>query len=445
MNTTRDFGQGSVARNILSMAIPMTIAQTVNVLYNVIDRFFIGHIPHSSSLALTGVGIVFPIISIVTAFTNLFGMGGAPLCSIAWGGKDPDRAEKIIGASFFMLLLTSLTLTAVGLLSMRPLLYLFGASPDTYPYAHDYFSIYICGTPFAMMSLGMNGFINSQGFGSVGMLTISIGALINLLLDPLFIFVLHLGVRGAAIATVVSQVVSAVWVLHFLTGRRVILKLRRKYIRWRAAILKDVVQLGFSHFVMSFTNGVTQFAYNSTLQSFGGDTYVGAMTIINSVREVVTMPANGITSGAQPVLGYNYGAKKYDRVKRGILFMTLVCLVYMLLAWGVVFLFPQELIRIFNDSPALVEIGANMLHIYFFGFCFMAFQMSGQVAFTSLGYAKHAIFFSLFRKIMVVLPLIFILPHFMGVDGILWSEPISNLAGGLFCYTTMLLTFWRKL
>lgn len=445
MENRRDFGQGSIAKNILSMAIPMTIAQTVNVLYSVIDRFFIGHIPSSSSLALTGVGIVFPVISIVTAFTNLFGMGGAPLCSIAWGRKDCVRAEKIIGATFFMLLTTALMLTALGIVFMRPLLYLFGASYDTYWYAHDYFSIYIWGTPFAMVSLGMNGFINSQGFGSMGMATIAIGALINMILDPVFIFVWQLGVQGAAIATVVSQVISAVWVLFFLTGRKAILKLRRENIGWCAEILRDIIPLGFSHFVMSFTNGVTQFAYNSTLRSFGGDMYVGAMTIINSVREVITMPANGIISGSQPVLGYNYGAKKYDQVKQGIIFMTLVCLVYMLLAWGVVLVLPRQLIGIFNNSPELIDIGAEMLHIYFFGFCFMAFQMSGQAAFTSLGYARHAIFFSLFRKIMVVLPLIFILPHFMGVQGVLWSEPISNFVGGIFCFVTMILTLWRKL
>ena len=445
MADTRDFGRGSVAKNILSMAIPMTIAQMVNVLYNVVDRFFIGHVPGASSLALTGVGIVFPIISIITAFTNLFGMGGAPLCSIAWGRQEHEKAEEIIGTAFFMLVTTSFVLTAVGMVFMRPLLYLFGASTETYAYAQDYFSFYIWGSPFAMIGLGMNGFINSQGFGTVGMMTIAIGALINIILDPIFIFALQLGVRGAAIATVLSQLLSAVWVLRFLTGKKAILKLRRQNIRWRAPILKRVVQLGLSHFVMSFTNAITQFAYNTTLQSFGGDVYVGAMTVINSVREVVTMPVNGIASGAQPVLGYNYGAQKYDRVKKGIIFMTLVCLIYMLLAWGVVFRFPAQLMGIFNNNAELIGIGAQMMHIYFFGFCFMAFQMSGQSAFTSLGYAKYAIFFSLFRKVMVVLPLIFILPRFMGVDGILWSEPISNLVGGLFCFTTMMFTIWRKL
>lgn len=445
MGEEHDFSKGSVARNILAMAIPMTIAQLMNVLYNVTDRFFIGHIPGASSLGLTGVGIVFPIISIITAFTNLYGMGGAPLCSIARGRRDDAQAERIMGASCFMLVVTALVLTAVGVVFMRPILYAFGASPDTYPYARDYFSVYIWGTLFSMVSLGMNGFINSQGFSRTGMVTITAGAVINVVLDPVFIFVLHMGVRGAAIATVISQIVSAAWVMRFLTGPKALLKLRRSSVCWQPKVLGDVVRLGFSNFIMSFTNGVTQFAYNNVLQTLGGDIYVGAMTVINSVREVVTMPANGLTGGAQPVLGYNYGAGEYGRVKKGILFMTAVCLGYMLVAWGLVFAFPHELMRLFTDNEELVTTGAGMLHIYFFGFCFMAFQMSGQATFTGLGKAKFAIFFSLFRKVALVLPLIFILPSFLGVDGVLWSEPISNLVGGSACFLVMMLTLWRKL
>ena len=445
MGQDHDFTQGSMARNILSMAIPMTIAQLVNVLYNITDRFFIGHIDGASSLALTGVGIVFPLINIVTAFTNLYGMGGAPLCSIARGRREDDRAEQIMGASCFMLTVTALVLTALGVLFMDPILYLFGASADTFPYAREYFSVYVWGTVFAMLGLGMNGFINCQGFGRTGMVTIAAGAAVNVALDPLLIYVLHMGVRGAAIATVISQVLSAWWVLRFLTGPRALLKLRRELVRWEPSILRSTVQLGLSHFMMSFTNGVTQFAYNKALSGLGGDVYIGAMTVINSVREVVTMPANGITGGAQPVLGYNYGAGASRRVKTGILFTTGVCVTYTLAAWGVVFLFPEQLIRLFNDSPQLVEVGARMLHIYFFGFCFMALQFSGQSTFTALGRAKYAIFFSIFRKLVVVVPLIFLLPRFLGVDGVFWSEPISNLIGGSACFLTMMLTLWRKL
>ena len=445
VDSKQDFSQGSVAGNITRMAVPMTIAQLVNVLYNVTDRFFIGHIDGAASLALTGVGIVFPIISVITAFTNLFGMGGAPLCSIARGKKDDALAERIMGAACYMLIVTALVLTAAGVVFQEQILYLFGASADTYPYAWDYFSIYIWGTFFAMLSLGMNGFINSQGFGRTGMITIAAGAAVNIVLDPLLIYGLHMGVRGAAIATVVSQLLAAVWVLRFLTGPRAILKLRRDQVRWCPELLRDIVQLGFCNFTMSFTNAATQFAYNHALLSLGGDLYVGAMTVINSLREVVCMPANGLTGGAQPVIGYNYGAGEYGRVKQGIIFMTAVCTGYMLLAWGVVFLIPETLVRLFNDDPALVELGAHLLHIFFFGFCFMAPQMCGQATFTSLGKAKYAIFFSLFRKVGLVIPLIWILPHFLGVDGVLWSEPISNLVGGVACYTVMLLTVWRKL
>ncbi len=441
----QDFSQGSVAGGILRMAIPMTIAQLVNVLYNVTDRFFIGHIGGGASLALTGEGIVFPIVSIVTAFTNLFGMGGAPLCAIARGKKDDALAERIMGAACFMLIVTAAVLTAAGVLFREQILYLFGASEETYPYARDYFAVYIWGTPFAMLSLGMNGFINSQGFGRTGMVTVAAGAAMNIVLDPLLIYGLDMGVRGAAVATVLSQLLAAAWVLRFLMGKRALLKLRRDLIRWCPDLLRDIVRLGFCNFIMSFTNAATQFAYNNALQALGGDVFVGAMTVINSLREIVCMPANGLTGGAQPVIGYNYGAREYGRVKQGILFMTAVCTGYMLLAWAVVFLFPEALVRLFNDDPRLVEVGAHLLHIYFFGFCFMALQMSGQAAFTSLGRAGSAIFFSLFRKVGLVIPLIWVLPRFLGVDGVLWSEPISNLIGGCACFLVMLLTVWRKL
>ena len=445
MDQDHDFSQGGMARNILSMAVPMTIAQTVNVLYNIADRFFIGHIPGTSSLALTGVGIVFPIINVITAFTNLFGMGGAPLCAIARGRKENDLAERIMGASCFMLVLTALVLTAVGVLLARPILFLFGASTDTFPYASAYFGIYIWGTLFAMLSLGMNGFIISQGFGRTGMVTIAAGAAVNVVLDPILIYGLDMGVRGAAVATVISQVLSAAWVMRFLTGPKALLKLRRRHIAWAPALLKDTVRLGFSQFVMSFTNGLTQFAYNKALLGLGGDVYVGAMTVINSVREVVTMPVNGITGGAQPVLGYNYGAGAWERVRRGILITAGICTAYTFLAWGVVFLFPEQLILFFNDSPELVEVGARMLHIYFFGFCFMALQFSGQSTFTALGKAGYAVFFSLFRKVVLVVPLIFLLPCFWGVEGVFWSELISNLIGGSACFLVMMGTVWRRL
>ncbi len=339
-----------MAKNITAMAVPMIIAQLINVLYNITDRFFIGRIGGGQSLSLTGVGIVFPIINIITAFTNLFGMGGALLCSIARGRKDDEAAERIIGSSFFMLIITALVLTLIGVVFQDPLLRLFGASSETFPYAKEYFSVYIWGTAASVIGLGMNNFINCQGFGKVGMVSIAAGAVINVILDPLLIFVLDLGVRGAAIATVVAQLVSAVWVLHFLTGRRALLLLRKEHIRWQPAVLLQTVQMGFANFVMAFTNGITQFAYNRALMNLGGDVFVGAMTVITSVREMVIMPVHGITAGSQPVLGYNYGAQKLDRVKKGIAFTTGVCIVYTAVVWGVLFLFPQAAILLFTDD-----------------------------------------------------------------------------------------------
>ena len=277
------------------------------------------------------------------------------------------------------------------------------------------------------------------------MITITVGAAVNVVLDPIFIFLLDMGIQGAALATLLTQILSAIWVLRFLTGNKEVLRLRRTHVRWQPGIVKEIMQLGFSFFIRSFTNSVVQFAYNNTLQSLGGDVYVGAMTVINSVQEVLTMPANGITGGAQPVIGYNYGAKAYRRVKKGILFTTAACVVYMLLAWGVVFLFPAQLITIFNDNPLLIEVGTRMLHIYFFGFCFMGLQFAGQATFTSLGKARHAVFFAVFRKIVIVLPLILLLSQFWGVEGVLWSEPISNVVGGIACFVTMMMTVWKKL
>ena len=315
MREQHDFSQGSVSGNILSLAIPMTLAQLINVLYNIVDRIYIGHIPHASAQALTGIGLALPIITMITAFANLFGMGGAPLCSIARGSHEEKRAGQIMGNSFSMLLISGFLLMAVCLLFKRPLLYLFGASDDTFPYANDYLTIYLIGTIFVMISLGMNNFINSQGFGRTGMLTVLLGAVLNLILDPILIFVLNLGVRGAAIATILSQAFSAAWVMKFLTGSKALLRLTRSSMVLNGKLIREITGLGLSSFVMCVTNSSVQIMCNATLQQYGGDLYVGIMTVVNSVREVITMPVMGMTSGAQPVIGYNYGAKCYGRVK----------------------------------------------------------------------------------------------------------------------------------
>jgi len=447
MENKNDFSQGSMAKNILSLALPMTLAQLINVLYSVVDRMYIGHIPDASTLALTGVGLTFPIISIVSAFANLFGMGGAPLCSIARGKGEHERAETIMNHSFALLVLCSLVLTAMCLLFKEPVLYLFGASEQTFAYADAYLSIYMCGTVFVMVGLGMNNFINSQGFGHIGMMTVLLGAVVNIVLDPLFIFVCGWGVRGAALATVISQALSALWVLKFLTGEHAIYRLNFQKMKLKLSLVREIVMLGLSSFIMAFTNGAVQVACNATLQTYGGDLYVGIMTVLNSVREVLSLPALGLTSGAQPVIGFNYGAGEYRRVRQGIRFMSVICIGYTVLAWVCTMLFPQAFIHLFNSEPELLEKGVPALNLYFFGFFMMSLQFSGQSSFVALGKSKQAIFFSLFRKVIIVIPLTLFLPACfgLGVDGVFLAEPISNFIGGLACFGTMLLTLWPML
>lgn len=442
-----DFTIGSVRSAILRLAIPMTLAQLVSLLYNIIDRMYIGHLPENSTLALTGLGLTFPILTVITAFSNLFGMGGAPLFSIARGKKQSHRAEEIMGNTFTMLVLTGAVLTVLGLFVKRPVLYLFGASDATIGYADDYLSIYLCGSIFVMISLGMNGFINAQGFAKKGMLTVLIGAVLNIILDPIFIFVMDWGVRGAAAATVISQMVSAVWVMKFLTGKQAILHLKRRYLKVRLKMLKEIVALGMSGFIMSVTNSIVQVVCNATLQIYGGDLYIGIMTVVNSVREIVTMPISGLTNAAQPVLGYNYGARAYRRVREGIKFMTLSGIAYMLIIWAVLFVFPEQFIHIFNSDPQLLKNGVTPMHIYFFGFFMMAFQFSGQSTFVALGKSRQAVFFSIFRKVIIVVPLTLLLPQVakLGVMGVFLAEPISNFIGGLASFGTMMATVWRKL
>lgn len=433
-----------MARNIVNMAVPMTVAQLINILYNVVDRMYLGRLP--GHLALTGLGLCLPIISIVMGFANLCGMGGAPLCSICRGRGEDEEAEQIMGNSFALLLLLGASLTVLCLIFRRPILYLFGASDVTFPYANDYLTIYILGTLFVMISLGMNPFINAQGFSRMGMVTVAVGAAVNIVLDPIFIFLLGMGVRGAALATVISQACSAAWVLKFLTGRRALLKLRLSALRLQAGRVKRILSLGTSGFVMSMTNSLAQVLCNASLEAYGGDLYVGVMTVINSIREIITMPVQGITNGCQPVLGYNYGAGQYDRVRQGIRFTTVLTVGYSVVAWAVVMLLPGPLIRIFNDEADLIAAGIHAFRIYFATFFFMAFQFIGQSTFVGLGRSRSAVFFSLLRKVFIAAPLTLILPLVgFGADGVFLAEPISNVLGGLACILTMYFTVYRRL
>lgn len=442
----RDFSQGPVWKNILSQSVPLMIAQLVHLLYNIVDRIYIGHMEDGGSLALTGIGLTFPVVTLIMAFAALFGLGGVPLFSIARGKGDPGRAGKIIGNSFSLLLISSGVLMLLCYLFLRPILFAFGASESSYPYAAAYLRIYLIGTVFAMISTGLNSYINAQGYPRTGMISIILGAVINIALDPLFIFVLHLGVSGAALATVISQAVSSGWILHFLMREDVPVPLRRENMKFEKSIVGEICRLGTSNFIMQGTNCLVQIVCNATLQAYGGDLYVGIMTVANSVREVFQLPSSGITTGSQPVISYNYGAGALGRVRDGIRFNTVIGTVYTLLAWLLVFFFPRTWISIFSSDPQLLEQGSEMLRIYFFGFVFMSLQMAGQCAFQALGDAPHAIFFSLLRKAIIVTPLTLLLPRMgFGVRGVFLAEPVSNVIGGTACYLTMYLTVLRKL
>ena len=441
-----DFSQGSVKKRIIEQAIPLTLAQIVQMLYNLVDRIYIGHLPEIGELALTGVGITFPITVLIMAFTGLFGIGAVPLFSIARGKGEEEEAESYMGNAFSLLMLSAIILTVLCYLFRRPIIFLFGASEASYVFANEYLKISLFGTAFSMFVTGMNGFINAQGFPKFGMVTTILGAVINIILDPVFIFAFDMGVAGTALATVLSQIVSAVWVFKFLTGKKAILRLKKKCLRLSVKRVTSIAGLGITNFVMQASNCLVQVVCNNSLQIYGGDLYVGIMTILNSVRELVMLPVMGISSGSQPVLGFNYGAGKNDRVKEGIRFMTLIGSVYTVLAWLVVLLLPRQLIQIFSEDSQTITEGARALYIYFFGFVFMAFQFAGQSTFQGLGKKKQAVFFSMLRKVIIVTPLTILLPILgFGVDGVFLAEPISNIIGGLACFVTMWVTLYKKL
>ena len=441
-----DFSKGPMWKCITAQAAPLMLAQLVQLLYNIVDRIYLGHLGDQNSLALTGVGLVFPIVTLITAFSSLFGMGGVPLFSIARGEGKEEKAGKIMGNSFALLLLSAVLLTACGYLFSKSILFAFGAGEASYVYAREYLRIYLAGTVFSMISAGMNGYINAQGFPKIGMLSVVVGAAANILLDPVFIIWLDMGVSGAALATVISQLLSAAWVVRFLFGRKPDIALTAKTIRIDGSITKEICKLGTSNFVMAGTNCLVQVACNSTLQAYGGDIFIGVMTVTNSVREIFHLPVSGLMGGAQPVISFNYGARAYGRVKEAIRFNTVIGVVYTMVSWLFVVLFPEFWFRIFSDDLALLQTGVPMLRIYFFGFVFMSLQFAGQSVFQAVGDAKHAIFFSLLRKAFIVVPLTLVLPAVgFGVTGVFLAEPVSNIIGGLASYLTMRMTVYRRL
>lgn len=445
MNKQNDFSTGKMSKHIINIAGPMIVAQLINVLYNVIDRIYIGRIPQVAILAMGGLGLCLPLISIIIAFANLFGMGGSPLCSIARGEGNNKKAEEIMGNSLTLLIIFGILIMVVGFIFKTDLLWLFGASSQTIKFADNYMTIYLFGTLFVLIGLGMNSFINSQGFAKIGMMTVLIGAIANIILDPLFIFTLSMGVQGAALATVISQALSAIWTLYFLTGKKTILKLKLSCMKIQIKYVIKIFSLGTAGFMMAITNSIVTIVCNSTLQAYGGDIYIAIMTIINSIREVASLPGQGIANACQPVLGYNYGAKQYKRVLEGIKFTTLSAISLMTMVWLFITLFPQQFIRIFSHNVDIIEPGVTALRLYFFGFFMMAFQMAGQSTAVGLGKSKQAVFFSIFRKVIIVAPLTIILPRYIGINGVFIAEAISNFIGGGACYITMWLTIGKNL
>lgn len=440
---TASLGTAPVGPLLFRLALPTITAQVVNLLYSIVDRIYIGRIPLEGKLALTGMGVTFPVITLISAFAALIGMGGAPRASIALGAKEHDRAERILGTCTAALWALALVLTALFLLFQAPLLKLFGASADTLPYAMQYLNLYVLGTVFVMTSLGLNGFITAQGRSSVAMKTVVIGAVLNTVLDPLFIFVLKMGVRGAAVATIISQAVSAAWVLRFLTGKQTVLRLKRAYFRIDRPVLASAVGLGASPFVMQSTESLLTIAFNVSLQRYGGDAAVGAMTILTSVAQMVQLPLTGLAHGAQPILSYACGAKRPDRMKRVVQLNLAAAFVFAFSIWAVVQLAPHAVIHLFTADEELVSLTIWALRVYFaLGFT-NAFQTGFQQSFVALGEARISLFLALERKVFLLIPFILVLPHFFAdkLFAVFLAEPVADLLAAATTTTLFLIRF----
>ena len=441
-----DFSRGKVSSIILKLGLPIMLAELVHVLYNIVDRMYIGNMADGGTVALTGLGVCFPLITLIGAFANLCSTGGATLSTIARGEGNDERAARIMETAFTFLLIIGGVLTVVLFVTAPWTLRLLGGDEESLPVALSYFRIYVVGTIPVLISLGMNAFINAQGFPRTGMITVTLGAALNIVLDPLFIFVFGMGVKGAALATVLSQLASALWVLRFLTGKKPPVRLRGLGID--AAQLKNVMKLGITGFTFKVTNSVTQAVVNVMLKTWGGpeSLYIGAMSLINSMREIMSLPINGVSQGSQAVMSYNYGARLYQRVSQSIRYFLFCGLAINTLMWALVMVVPRPMIHIFTDDEALINLTIRCARIYFGVFPMMALQVTGQHTFVALNYPKHALFFSMLRKIVLVAPLTLLLPGLgLGVEGVFWAEFISQLVGATCCFTTMYLVIWRKM
>ena len=445
MQNDKNFlGTAPIGKLLLKLSIPTVIAQLINMLYNVVDRIYIGHIPGEGSLALTGVGVCMPIIMIVTAFAALISSGGAPRASICMGKQDNKSAEQILGNCFSLQIVVSIVLTVVLLIWNKDLLMAFGASKNTLEYATDYMHIYALGTLFVQLTLGMNAFITAQGFTTTSMVSVLIGAICNITLDPVFIFVFNMGVKGAALATVLSQAISTIWVVVFLSGKKTQLHLLKKYMDLKPKIFLPCVALGLATFIMQASESVVTVCFNSSLLHYGGDIAVGAMTILTSVMQFAMLPLQGIAQGSQPIASYNYGAKNADRVKKTLRLLVITCLTYSTLLWAAVQIIPKVFVSIFTSDAKLVAFTAPMLKIYLGGLFLFGIQIACQITFTSLGKAVNSIIVAVVRKFVLLLPLIYIMPHVVSnpTIGVYMAEPIADIIAVLF--TSVLFTFQFK-
>ena len=437
-----DLGRDPVGKLLLRLAVPTVTAQLVNALYNIVDRIYIGHIQGVGDLALTGLGVCFPVILFVSAISILVGLGGASRAVVRMGEGKLETANTILGSCTTLLVVLGLAATVFFLLVQEPMLYLFGATENTIGYAKDYLTIYLYGSIFVELSMGLNYFITSQGFSTMGMLTVIIGAIINIVLDPVFIFGFGMGVQGAALATILAQAVSAVWVVRFLMGRRTKLRLQRRYLRLNWKVLAPVLALGVSPFIMQATESLVNIAFNSSLKAYGGDPAVGAMTICSSIMQVFSLLFQGLSQGGQPIIGFNYGAGQLDRVNRTFRLLFVASLVFSCATFAALQLFPGMFVSLFNDKPELVEIAVWALHIYAAGIFMLGVQFSCQQTFVALGQTRISLFLALLRKVILLIPLIFILPNFFSdkVFGVFLAEPAADI---LAATTTGCLFFWR--
>ncbi len=425
MRNDEKLGTAPLGRLMLSLALPTVLAQLINVLYNIVDRIYIGHMQGDGNLALTGVGVTLPIITLIAAFSAFAGAGGAPLAAIELGKKDERKASLIMGNSAWLLVFFSIVLTIGFLIFKIPILHAFGASSKTITYANDYITIYLLGTIFVQLALGLNAFISGQGAAKAAMLSVLIGAVINIVLDPIFIFALHLGVRGAALATVISQFVSAVWVVSFLKSKRSVLYL--KLVRPDKSLILKIAALGIAPFVMQSTESLVTITFNTGLQRYGGDLYVGSMSILMSIMQLIVIPVNGITQGVQPIVSYNYGAGNRLRVKETVIRLVSVCLLGTLILAGVAIFCPGIYASMFTNDAELVALTCRIMPIFFLGIAIFGIQAACQSTFLALGQAKVSLFIATLRKIILLIPLALILPKFLGVKGIYIAEPVSDV------------------